>query len=186
MRAVVGLHAPDRGDDVAVDPVGLLHRVEDRAVLREDGAAVRDALLADQEVEIVPERLGEFGLGVEQIHDPQIRRQAGDIGVEHRAADAAALGLRPQPLEAAAEISRSRADRLRRHQRMAGGAGLAAPFRRRVGAAAAAARRLERRRWSRAAQTARGCPGPARVPAPRARPWPKLRRTGASVGQMSP
>src|SRR5450759_1229047 len=31
-RAVIGLHAPDRGDDVAVDAVGTLHRVEGRAV----------------------------------------------------------------------------------------------------------------------------------------------------------
>ena len=104
----------------AVDPVGLLDRVERRAVLRQDGAAVGDALLADQEVEIVPERLGEFGLAVEQVHNAQVGRQPCDIGVEHRAADPAALGLRPEPLEAAAEISRSRADRLRRHQRMIG------------------------------------------------------------------
>ena len=92
---------------------------------------LRDALVADQEVEIVPERLGEFGLAVEQVHNAQVGRQPCDIGVEHRAADPAALGLRPEPLEAAAEISRSRADRLRRHQRMIGRAGLAAPFRRR-------------------------------------------------------
>jgi hypothetical protein len=119
-RAVVGLHAPDRGDDGAVDPVGLLDCVERRAVLRQDGAAVGDALLADEEVEIVPERLGEFGLAVEQVHNAQVGHQPCDIGVEHRAADPAALGLRPEPLEAAAEISRSRADRLRRHQRMIG------------------------------------------------------------------
>ena len=187
MRAVVGLHAPDRGDDIAVDAVGFLDRVERRAVLRQDRAAVGDALLADEEVEIVPERLGEFGLAVEQVHDAQVGRQPCDIGVEHRAADPAALGLRPQPLEAAAEISRSRADRLRRHQRMIGRARLAAPFRRRRRSRGSAARRPERRRWSRAAhRTARGCPGSARVPAPPARPWPKLRRTGASIGQMSP
>jgi hypothetical protein len=152
-------------------------------VLREDGAAVRDPLLAYQQVEIVPERLGEFGLGVEQIHDPQIRREAGDIGVEHGAADAAALGQRPQPLEAAAEIGRGGTDRLRRHQRMIGGPGFAAPFRRRAGG------RRRRRGGGARARRVEQVADVQTLPRYRrrqARPWPKLRRTGASVGQMSP
>ena len=132
-RAVVGFDAPDRRDDVAVDPVLLLDRVEDRLVLRENGAAVRDAIVVHQDVEVIPERFGELGLGIEQVHDPQIRREAGDGGVEHRARHAAALGLRPQRGEAAAEIGRRRADRLRRHLRVIGGAGFAAPFQRRRG-----------------------------------------------------
>ena len=112
-----------------VDAVGLLDRVERRLVLGEDRAAVGDPRFADQEIEIVPERFGELGLGVEQVHDPQVRRQAGDMRVVHGTRHAAARPQRPQALEAAAKIRRGRADRLRSHGRMARCAGLAAPLR---------------------------------------------------------
>ena len=129
-RAVVRLDAPDRGDEVTIDAVGLLDLIEGRLMLRKDRAAVRDAVVVDQDVEIVPERFCELGLRIEQIHDPQVGREVSDLGVEHRARDAAALGLRPQPREAAAEIGGGGADRVRRHQRVIGRAGFPAPFRR--------------------------------------------------------
>jgi len=131
---------------------------------------VLDAIVVDQNVEIVPERLGEFGLGVEQVHDPQVGREAGDIGIEHRAADAAALGQRPQPLEAAAEIGGGGADRLRRHQRMIGGAGFAAPFRSRS--------RRSRRGRSSTGGRARRCRRRADV-----EPLPEYRRRQHGRGQ---
>ena len=76
LRAVVGLDAPDGGNDVPIDAVGLLDRGERCTMLRQDCAAVLDAGVVDQDVEIVPERFRELRLGVDQIHDPQIRREA--------------------------------------------------------------------------------------------------------------
>ena len=60
---------------MAVDAVGLLDLVEDRLVLGEHLAAARDARVADQDVEIVPERLGELRLRIHQVHDPQVGRE---------------------------------------------------------------------------------------------------------------
>ncbi len=48
--------------DVAVDAVGFLHRVELRLVFGEDLAALGEAVVVHEDVEIVPDRLGEFGL----------------------------------------------------------------------------------------------------------------------------
>src|SRR4029078_2892342 len=49
-RAVIRLDAPDRGDDVTVDAVGLLDLVEDRLVAGKQFAAGGDARLAHQDV----------------------------------------------------------------------------------------------------------------------------------------
>ena len=68
----------------------------------------------------------------------QIGRQAGGEVLESLAADAAPRRVRPQAGEAIAEIGGGGADGVGRHQRIAGGAGLAAPF--------ARARRRRRRR----------------------------------------
>ena len=88
--------------------------------LRQDGAAVGDARVGDQDVEIFPGRLGEFRLRIEEVHDPQVGRKAGQQLVEQRARHVASLRQRPDRLEAVAEIRRRGADRRRRHQRMAG------------------------------------------------------------------
>ena len=141
-RAVVGFDAPDRCDDVTVDAVGSLHRVERRAMLGQDRAAVGDARVGDEDIEIFPRRLGELGLRVEEIHDPQVGRDARQQLIEHLARHVAALRQRPDRFEAGAEIRRRGADGGRLHQRMAGSAVFAGPF----------ARRLARRR----------CPGSAR------------------------
>ena len=69
-------------DHVAVDPVGLFHRVEDRAVPRQNSATVADAFLAHEQIEIVPHRLGKFGLRVEEIHDVQLGREDVDLDPE--------------------------------------------------------------------------------------------------------
>ena len=61
--------------DVAVDAVGFFHRVELRFVLGEDLAALGEAIVVHEDVEIIPDRLGEFGLRIHQIHDAQIGRQ---------------------------------------------------------------------------------------------------------------
>ena len=61
---------------VAVDAIGLFGRVELRLVFGEDLAALGEAIVVHEDVEIVPDRLGEFGLRIHQIHDAQIGRQA--------------------------------------------------------------------------------------------------------------
>jgi hypothetical protein len=96
-------------------------------VLREHGAAVGNAGVGDQDVEIVPDRPGEFRLRIHQVHDSQVRGQSRDQPVERRARDLALLRQRPDAFEAIAEVRRSGADGGRLHQGMAGGAGLAAP-----------------------------------------------------------
>ena len=48
--------------DVAVDAVGFFRRVELRLVFGEDLAALGEAVVVHEDVEIVPDRLGEFGL----------------------------------------------------------------------------------------------------------------------------
>ena len=126
--AVIRFDAPDRRDNVAVDAIGALGGGEYRRVLRQEFAAAGDALVADQRVEIVPGRFVEFRLGIEQVHDAQIRRQPGGIALEIGAADAAAFGLRPQRRDAIAEVGGGGADCFGRHQRMAGGARLPAPL----------------------------------------------------------
>jgi hypothetical protein len=112
---------------MAVDPIGLLDRIEHGTVLRQDFPAALDAVLADEQVQIVPERLGEFGLGVHQVHDSQVGRQAIGIGVEGGAGDAPLLRGRPQALQAGAEIRRRGEDGFGGHEGMARTAGLAAP-----------------------------------------------------------
>ncbi len=123
LGAIARLDAPDGGDVVTVHAIGLFDRVEDGAVLRQDGAPIGDALLAHEQIEIVPERLGELGLRVEQIHDPQVGREPRDIGIVQRARDAAGLRQRPESLETAAEIGGGAADRLRRRGDFGDGGG---------------------------------------------------------------
>ncbi len=132
LRAVVRFDAPDRRDDMAVDAVGSLHGIERRAVLGQDHAAVGNARVGDQDVEIFPGRLGELGLRVEQIHDPQVGRDPRQQLVEQRPRHVAALRQWPDGFEAVAEICRRRPDGGRAHQRMTGGAVFAGPFARRL------------------------------------------------------
>ncbi len=125
--AVFGLDAPDRHDRVTVNAIGLLDRREGRLVFSEDLAALGDALVGHELIDIVPERLGELRLRVHQVHDAQVGFEVCGELVETRARDVAPRGVRPHPLDAVLEIGDRRQDRLRRHQRMARGAGLAAP-----------------------------------------------------------
>ena len=129
LRAVVGLDPPDGDDEMPVDPVGLFHLIEDRAVPGQNGATLLDAFLAHEEIEIVPHRFAEFGLRVEEIHDVQLRREARDMGVEEGARHAAARGQRPQASETAREIGGGSANGLCCHERMPRSTGLAAPVR---------------------------------------------------------
>ena len=132
LGAVIRFHTPDGGDDVPIDSVGALHRREHRSILGQQLAAARDALVADQEIEIVPGRFVELRLGVEQIHNAQVGRQPCGQLLERFAADAAPFGQRLHAGDAIAEVGGGRADGVGRHQRMAGGARLPAPFARRA------------------------------------------------------
>ena len=100
--------------------------------MREQRAAVLDAVVAHQQVEIVPERLGEFRLGVEQIHDPQVGREPSGLGARKSPA------LTPRRCRVGPQRSRqlsksAAAARMASAvmQRIARGAGLAAPIGRR-------------------------------------------------------
>ncbi len=84
LRSVIGFHAPDGGDEVAIDSVRLLNRIERGAVFGENGLAVLDPVLIHQDVEIIPNRLGELRLGIEQIHNAQIGRQSRNARLEDR------------------------------------------------------------------------------------------------------
>ena len=80
-------------------------------------------------VEIIPGRLGEFRLRIEQVHDAQVGRQPGGKALEiRRARCRAARPAGHNAGEAIAEIGGGGADGVRRHQRIARGAGLPAPF----------------------------------------------------------
>ena len=176
-RAVVRFDAPDRRNDVAVDAIGSLHRIEMRAVFGENATTVGDARVGDEDIEIFPRRLGELGLRVEEIHDPQVGRNARQQLIEHLARHVAALRQRPDRFEAGAEIRRRGADRGRLHQRMAGGAVFAGPFARRHrpgGLAICGGRRLRRRAF-RATRTASGGRNFARPRARRPRSAPSIR-----------
>ena len=98
--------------------------------------------IVHQDVEIVPERLGELRLRVHQIHDAQVGREAADMLVEGGARDAALLRERPQAFEALLEIRR----RLRGSRSPASADGRTSRTRRSIRAAATA-----RARWPRPA-----------------------------------
>ncbi len=115
LRAVVRLDAPDRRDDVAVDAVGFLDRRKRRGVFRQHLAPLRDPRIGDQNVEIIPNRLGELGLRIHQVHDAQVRRQIGGEAAEACFGDAAPMSLRPETGDAAVEIRGRAADGVRRH-----------------------------------------------------------------------
>jgi hypothetical protein len=72
LGGVIGLDAPDRRHRVAVDAIGLFRGVELRLVFGEDLAALGKTIVVHEDIEIVPDRLGEFGLRIHQIHDPQV------------------------------------------------------------------------------------------------------------------
>ena len=92
-RAVVGFDTPDGSDGIAIHAVGALHSVEDTPILFEQSAALLDALVGHQDVEIVPEGFGEFRLIVEKIHNPQIGRERSGISLEARFAKCRAAPL---------------------------------------------------------------------------------------------
>src|SRR5262249_22493466 len=98
-----------------------------RRVVHEEVAAAGDRVVADQSVEIVPDRFGEFGLRIELIHDAQVGREARGESLEIAAGNAARYGLRPQSLEAIVEISGRCADRIGGHQREGENTSLPAP-----------------------------------------------------------
>jgi hypothetical protein len=117
-RAKFRFDAPDRRDYVAIGAVRLLGRIEHGAVPGDHLAAGLNALVADQEVEILPHRPRELRLRIEQLHDLELGLEAagGELEGAHR--NAALLRQRPKRGEASPEIGGGRQDRLGRHQRM--------------------------------------------------------------------
>ena len=63
---------------MTVNPVGLLDRVKSGAMARQDCPAVGDALIAHEDVEIIPYRFGELRLRIHEIHDAQLWREPRD------------------------------------------------------------------------------------------------------------
>jgi hypothetical protein len=125
--AVFRLDAPDRRDDVAVDPIGALDRLERGRMLLQQFAPACDALVGDQEIDIVPERLGELRLRVDEVHDLHFGLEPRRVLLEACARDAAPRRLGPHSVDAVLEVRDRRQDRIRLHQRMAGRARLPAP-----------------------------------------------------------
>ena len=115
LRRVVRFDAPDRREHVTINAVGLFHRIELRLVGGEDFAAFLQPRIADQNVEIIPDRLGEFGLRIHQVHQAQVGRQRQNIAVIGRARDAATLSERPQPFKAGLEVGRGGPNCVSRH-----------------------------------------------------------------------
>ena len=86
-----------------------------------------NSFVGHQDVEIIPERLGELGLIVEQIHDPQVGRERGGVILKDGPRNSAAGRRRPYALDAGMKIFGRRANRLGCHQRVARSARFAAP-----------------------------------------------------------
>ncbi len=112
---------------MAIDAVGAFDRLECRGILGEQLAAPGDTLVGDKRVDIVPERLGEFGLRVDEIHDLHVRLEAGGEFVERATRNAALGGVRPHPGNAIREVRDRRHDRVRRHVGMTRRARLTGP-----------------------------------------------------------
>jgi hypothetical protein len=94
---------------------------------RKDCPAVRDPLVADQHVEIIPDRLREFGLRIQEIHDAQIRREPRYLPLEQGAGNTAPLGQGLALREARPEIAGRFPNSRSAHQGMAGSPGFATP-----------------------------------------------------------
>ena len=91
--------------DVAVDAVGFLRRIELRLVFGEDLAALGEAVVVHEDVEIVPDRLGEFGLRIHQVHDAQIGLEACGEALEILLGDVAPCGIRPHRGDAVSKFA---------------------------------------------------------------------------------
>ncbi|GAE53076.1 UDP-N-acetylmuramyl tripeptide synthase [Xanthomonas arboricola pv. pruni str. MAFF 311562] len=114
--AVVALHAPDRHDGGRIDP-GLFGQARKQiAVGGQHGLAVGDALTVDQAGEVVPDRGGEFGLGIEQRQHAGIGRQAGGEALEVGGRHALGGGLGLQAGQAAVEGRIGAGDQRRQRQ----------------------------------------------------------------------
>jgi hypothetical protein len=118
--------------------------------------ALLDPVFGDQDVQVIPERLGELRLIVEQIHDPQIGSEVLGRFDESRMRNMPALGGRPKARKAVLEIRGIGPDGLSRHVRMTGPAGFTAPGRRR-GARGDGSRRLGGSRHSAERNKNSGC-----------------------------
>ncbi|MCW0438969.1 hypothetical protein NB723_003933 [Xanthomonas sacchari] len=101
--AVVALHAPHRDHRLRVDTVLLRDLREQVAMRGEHGATIVDALAVDQAGQVVPDRRGELGLGVEQRQHARVRLQTGGEAVEGRLGDTRLRRSRAQAGHAAGE-----------------------------------------------------------------------------------
>ena len=117
---------------MAIHAIGALRSIESLPISFEQRAALLDALIGHQDVEIIPEGFGELWLIVEQIHDPQVWRKRSGIGLKSTSRDATPRRCRPQPVDAGVETCGGRADRLGGHQRVTRAARIPAPLRRRL------------------------------------------------------
>ena len=99
------------------------------AIFFKQCAALLDALIRDQDVQIVPEGFGKFRLVVEQVHDPQIGRERSGVIVKHASRNAAPRRLRPQLVNAGMKVCRRCPDCVGGHQRMTRGARFPTPGR---------------------------------------------------------
>ena len=101
--AVVAFHAPHRDHGFRIDPVFGGDARQQLAVRGQHRPAIGHALLVHQAGQVVPDRGGELGLGVEQRQHAAVRLQVGGQPRELGRIDAARGGLRLQRRQAALE-----------------------------------------------------------------------------------
>ncbi len=138
--AVVGLDAPDGGDDIRIDAIGPPHRLEHLGVLGHGLAAAADARLRHQHGHVVARRAAELRLRLQLVHDAHVGLQPGRVAAEAGGGDAGLARLRLQRGDAAAEIRLVAGERGRRHVGMGRGR-RSRPRRRRPGSRGAGRRR---------------------------------------------
>ena len=104
LGAEIGLHAPDRGDDMLVDAVLLLDPVEDLPVFAHHLLAPCDPLRIDEEGHVVPDRRLEFGLQPREAQHLVVRRADLKGAARDGRGDAGRLGGARQSGDAAREV----------------------------------------------------------------------------------
>ena len=117
--AEVAFHAPHRDHGFGIHAVLVCDARQQFAVRFQHRAAIVHALLVDQPGQVIPDRGGELGLGVEQGQHAVVRPQVGGQAREAGRIDAARGGLRLHRRQAALEggVLRRR-DGLGRHLRL--------------------------------------------------------------------
>jgi hypothetical protein len=108
LAAVIGLHAPDRGDDMAVDAEALLGGPQGAVILAHHSLAVADPLLVNEKAQVVPDGRLEFRLYLGKAQHLLVRLRNVERLRDHRLADTGTDSRVTQSGYAGLEARRSR------------------------------------------------------------------------------